>query len=136
VIDEKTYRVGGYQADFDGNAQFDGGFYDEANVAGGRGIMALRGDKTTWDADNKRKNEPLGKNKAELGKLVKKADWNQMILAARGNHMTISINGQLMGELIDNSPKAVKDGVIAFQLHQGHTMTIQVKDVKIKLLTP
>jgi hypothetical protein len=133
VIDEKTYRVGGYQADFDGAAQYDGGFYDEAGVAGNRQIMAPRGVKTIWDADNKKKTTPLDTSKADLAKLVKKGDWNKMILTAKGNAMSINVNGQLMGELIDDSPKAVKDGLIAIQLHAGYTMTILVKDPKIKL---
>jgi hypothetical protein len=135
VINEKIYGVGGYQADFDGNAQYDGGLYDEAGVAGGRGIMANRGNKTIWDALNKRSNEPLDKSKAELSKLIKRGDWNAMVLVAKGNQVTLDINGQRMGELIDNSPSAVKDGVIALQMHAGHTMTIQMKDVKIKLLS-
>jgi len=134
IIDETIYRVGGYQADFDGNCTYDGGFYDEAGVAGGRNIMANRGFKTTWDANNKRQNEPLATGKAELAKLVNKGDWNSMVLTAKGNYMSININGQLMGELIDNSPKAVKEGLLAIQMHAGYTMTIQVKDVKIKLL--
>jgi len=136
ILDEKTYRVGGYQADFDGNAQYDGGFYDEAGVAGKRGIMANRGFKTTWDSANKRTNEPLGFSKAEAAKVVKKGDWNSMVLTVKGNTMRIAINGKLLGELIDNSPKAVHEGVIAFQMHAGYTMTIQFKDVKIKLLEP
>jgi hypothetical protein len=136
VIDEKTYRVGGYQADFDADTQYDGGFYDEASVAGGRGIMANRGDKTVWDASNMRKNEPLGSSKAELRKLVKKGDWNDMILTVNGNTASIQINGQPMGTMVDDSPKALKDGVIAFQMHAGMTMRIMVKDVKMKMLAP
>jgi hypothetical protein len=136
ILDEKTYRVGGYQADFDGNAQYDGGFYDEAGVAGSRGIMANRGFKTTWDSANKRVNEPLGLSKEDLAKAVKKGDWNSMIVAVKGNTMRIALNGQNLGELIDNSPKAVHEGVIAFQMHAGYTMSIQFKDVKIKLLAP
>jgi hypothetical protein len=136
IIDEKTYRVGGYQADFDGNAQFDGGFYDEAGVAGKRNIMANRGFKTTWDSANKRTNEPLGMSKEEAAKTIKKGDWNRMIITAKGNTMRIAINGKILGELVDNSPKAVHEGVIAFQLHSGYTMTIQFKDLKIRLLEP
>jgi Domain of Unknown Function (DUF1080) len=135
-IDEKSYRVGGYQADFDAKGQYDGGFYDEAGVAGKRTVMANCGDKTTWDADNKRKNEPLAKSKAELGQIIKKGDWNAMLLVAKGNYMSITINGELMSELIDDSPKALKDGLIAIQIHQGFTMNIEIKDVKIKLLSP
>src|SRR4051794_23080764 len=36
ILDEKSYKVGGYQADLDVNGQYDGGYYDEAKVAGGR----------------------------------------------------------------------------------------------------
>jgi hypothetical protein len=134
-VDEKIYRVGGYQADFDAAAQYDGGFYDEADVAGKRGIMA-RGNRTILDANNQKKTEPLVKDKGALAKLVKKGDWNSMILTAKGSFMSININGELMSELIDNSPKALKDGLIAIQMHAGYTMIIQVKDVKIKLLAP
>ena len=45
-----------------------------------------------------------------------------------------SINGHLMTDLTDDSPKALKEGVLAFQLHGGFTMDIQFKDVKLKLL--
>jgi putative heme-binding domain-containing protein len=136
ILDEKTYRVGGYQADFDADARYDGGFYDEASVAGGRGIMANRGFKTTWDKENKRNNESLGLSREEVAGAVKKGDWNSMVVTAKGNAMRIAINGKVLGELIDNSPKAVQEGVIAFQMHAGQTMTIQFKDVKIKLLAP
>jgi putative heme-binding domain-containing protein len=137
IIDEKSYKVGGYQADFDVNGQYDGGYYDEAGIAGKRGIFAPRGFKTTWDSDNKKKQESLaaGKNPKELKALIKPVgEWNHYILVADGNHITSNVNGEPMAELIDNSPKALKDGVLAFQIHSGATMTIQFKDVKIKLL--
>jgi hypothetical protein len=137
IIDEAGYKVGGYQADFDVNGQYDGGYYDEAGVAGKRGIFAPRGFKTTWDADNKKRQEPLpsGKNAKDLKSVVKGVgEWNAYVLVANRNHMTSKINGELTAELIDDSPKALKDGVIALQIHSGATMTIQFKDVKIKVL--
>ncbi len=137
ILDEKGYKVGGYQADLDVNGQYDGGYYDEAGVAGKRGIFAPRGFKTTWDSDNKKKQEPLasGKNGKELKSIIKPlGEWNTYVLAANGNHMTSRVNGELMAELIDDSPKALKEGVIALQIHQGATMTIQFKEMKIKLL--
>ena len=136
IIDEKTYRVGGYQADFDGNTQYDGGFYDEAGVAGKRGIMANRGFTTTWDSANKRSKQPLGLSKQEAAKMINRGDWNSMVVTAEGNTMRIAINGKVLGELIDDSPKAVHEGVIAFQMHAGFTMSVQFKDGKIKLLEP
>ena len=134
VLDPKTFRVGGYQADFDAQGGYDGTIYDEAGVAGGRGTMSNRGEKTTWDADNKRQNEKLAESGADLKKAIKVGDWNDVVLVAKGNHITYSINGHLMTDLTDDSPKALKEGVLAFQLHAGYTMDIQFKDVKLKLL--
>ncbi len=134
VIDPKTDRVGGYQADCDAQAGYDGSIYDEAGVAGGRGTMSNRGEKTVWDADNKRHNEKLSESNAELKKHIKVGDWNDVVLTAKGHHITYSINGHLMTDLTDDSPKALKQGVLALQLHAGFTMEVQFKDVKIKLL--
>jgi len=134
VLDPKTFRVGGYQADFDGKGGYDGSIYDEAGVAGDRRTMSNRGDKTTWDDSNKRHNDKLDTGGEDLKKYIKVGDWNDVVLVAKGNHITFQINGHLMTDLTDDSPKALKEGVLALQLHQGYTMDIQFKDVKIKLL--
>jgi hypothetical protein len=134
LLDPRTYKVGGYQADFDAKAGYDGSIYDEAGVAGGRGTMSNRGEKTVWDAETKRTSEKLGGGNAELKKAIKIGDWNDVVLVAKGNYITYTINGQLMTDLTDDSPKALKEGVLAFQLHKGYTMEIQFKDVKIKML--
>jgi hypothetical protein len=133
LLDPKSFRVGGYQADFDGQGGYDGSIYDEAGVAGGRGTMSSRGEKTVWDAENKRHNEKLGESADTLKKALKIGDWNDVVLVAKGNHITYSINGHVTTDLTDDSPKALKEGVLALQLHAGYTMEIQFKDVKIKL---
>jgi hypothetical protein len=132
VLDEKAYRVGGYQADFDAKGGYDGSIYDEAGVAGGRGTMSNRGEKTVWDADTKRHDEKLSDE--DLKKYIKAGDWNDCVVIAKGNHITYTINGHLMTDLTDDSPKALKDGVIALQCHAGFTMEVLFKDLKIKLL--
>ena len=78
------------------------------------------------------KNEKLGEK--DLKKVIKVGDWNDVVLRAEGNHITYSINGELMTDLIDESPKVLKEGVLALQCHAGFTMDIQFKDIKIKLL--
>ena len=70
-----------------------------------------------------------------MKKLIKKGDWNDVVLVAKGNHVTYTINGHLMTDLTDDSPKALKDGVIALQLHAGFVMDIQFKDIEIKDLS-
>ena len=134
LLDPKTFRVGGYQADFDAKGGYDGSIYDEASVVGGRGTMSNRGDKTSWDAENKRHNEKLPQDNAALKKLLHIGDWNDVVLVAQGNHVTYTINGHLMTELTDESPKAMKEGILALQCHAGFTMEIQFKDIKIKFL--
>jgi hypothetical protein len=95
--------------------------------------MSTRGEKTAWDKDNKRTNVPLT-DAADLKKYINVGDWNDVVLVAKGNHITYTINGHLMTDLTDDSPKALKEGVLALQLHAGYTMDIQFKDIKIKLL--
>jgi hypothetical protein len=124
----KTLRVGGYQADMDGKRGYDGTIYDEAGVAGGRATMSNRGEKTTWSAENKRSSEKLPESNQQLKKYILANDWNDVVLVADGPHITYTINGHLMTELTDNSPKALKDGLLALQLHQGFAMEIPIKD--------
>ena len=97
--------------------------------------MSNRGEKTVWDAENKRTNTPLEKSNAEIAAKIKPVgEWNEVVVIADGNHITYSINGQVTTEMTDNSPKACKNGVIGIQMHGGHTMTLQFKDIKIKML--
>lgn len=131
----KMLHVGGYQADIDAGNSFTGIIYDEGGVAGGRGIMSKRGEKTVWDEKNVRSSTPLDKNDAEIKKSIKPCgEWNECVVNADGNHIVYSINGQVTTELTDNSPKACKNGVIGLQMHGGFTMTIQFKDIRIKIL--
>jgi len=134
VLDSNTYRVGGYQADFDAEVEYDGSIYDEAGVAGNRGTLSNRGDKTIWDAQYKRHIEPLGESSPDLKKSIKPGEWNDVRLVANGNHVVYSINGRVMTDLVDHSPAALREGVLALQLHAGFTMDVRFKDVRIKPL--
>jgi hypothetical protein len=134
VVNAKQSQLGGYQADCDAGRGYDGTIYDEQGVAGGRGTMSNRGEKTLWTAENKRENSPLAESNQELQKLIKVNDWNDVVLVAQGNHVTYTINGHLMTEMTDESPKALTEGRIGLQLHAGFVMDVQYKDMKIKTL--
>jgi len=133
ILDQETYRVGGYQADIDATGRFDGSLYDEAGVVGGRGTLSDRGDRTTWNAENQRDAMKISDSQ-ELLKVIHIGDWNDVILVARGNHITYSINGRVMTELIDDSPNAAREGILALQLHEGFTMDVQFKEGKVRKL--
>lgn len=126
-------RVGGYQADFEAGTTYSGILYDEGGVAGGRGVMCARGEKVKWTAENKK--EVTGKTEktsAELQATIKKEDWNEYIIVAKGGKITHSINGNVTADITDESPKMVKSGVLALQIHVGPPMTVQFKNVRIK----
>ena len=136
VIDRPDMlHAGGYQADIDAKNNYTGIIYCEGAAAGGRGIMSNRGEKTLWDENNKRSSTKLEKTGDELKKAIKaQGGWNDCVVVANGTRITYTINGVLMTDMTDNSPKGRKDGVIALQMHAGFDMTIQFKDFKIKML--
>jgi hypothetical protein len=134
IINPKQSQLGGYQADCDAVRGYDGSIYDEQGVAGKRGTMSNRGDKTVWTPENKRENTPLSETKEQLKEAIKLGDWNDVVLVVNGNHVTYTINGHLMTDLTDNSPHAVSDGMIGLQMHHGFVMTVQFKDLQLKVL--
>lgn len=135
VLDPKTFRVGGYQGDFEAGKTFSGILYDEGGVAGGRGIMANRGERVTYGAGaDDKKVEKLPMSSADLQAKIKPEDWNEYTIIAHGNHLTHKINGNTTAECVDGSDKAVKSGVLALQLHAGPPMQVQFRNIRMKKL--
>jgi hypothetical protein len=128
------WRIGGYQADFESGDRYSGICYGEAF----RGILSLRGQKTTLSLNDKgklqKKSETFGDTN-EIGKAVKKKEWNSYRIVADGFHFTHYINGVKTTELIDNDEKSRRaDGLLALQLHAGPPMNVQFKNIKVKHL--
>jgi hypothetical protein len=122
--------VAGYQADIvdDKENRFTGILYEER----GRGILAERGQKVTIDENGEKKVEAMG-DAEELGKAIKKGEWNEYLIIARGDHLVQKINGRIMVDLTDKQTgKAAREGVLAFQIHQGPPMVVQFKEVRLK----
>jgi hypothetical protein len=67
--------------------------------------------------------------------LVKKGDWNEFVITAKGSHVTIDFNGTRIIDRVD--PKFDKEGIIALQLHVVDTpMEVRFKDLEIQELAP
>jgi hypothetical protein len=126
------WRIGGYQADLEAGDKFSGICYGE----GFRGILSMRGQKTTLTVDDKGKLKKDAKqfgDSAEIGKAVKKGKWNQYRITAKGFQFTHYINGVKTTELIDNDEKTRrKDGLLALQLHAGPPMKVYFKNIVLK----
>jgi hypothetical protein len=128
------WRIGGYQADFESGDRYSGICYGEAF----RGILSLRGQKTILSLNDKgklqKKSETFGDTN-EIGKAVRKKEWNSYRIVADGFHFTHYINGVKTTELIDNDEKNRRaDGLLALQLHAGPPMNVQFKNIKVKHL--
>ena len=126
------WRIGGYQADFEAGDRYSGICYGE----GFRGILSDRGFHTTLTIDDNgklKKNAKKFGDSKEIGKAVKKGDWNTYRITAKGYHFTHYINDVKTTELTDNDEKTRRaDGVLALQLHAGSPMKVSFRKIYIK----
>jgi hypothetical protein len=123
-----TYVIGGYQPDLS-NDNWTGVMYEER----GRGMLALRGETAVIAPDGTR-TVARWADGAELLKEVNLRGWNDYHITARGPHIVVRVNGLRMSEIIDLGPEARLDGLLAFQLHAGAPMRIEIKDVELRRL--
>ena len=129
--DKGKWVVNGYQADIDSTGRYMGILYEE----GGRGILAERGTTVVIPAGGKpqvQKENRAGEAKEILAKL-KKDDWNDYEITAKGNHLVQKINGLVTVDVTDeDEAKRAMKGILALQLHAGPPMAVRFKDVMLK----
>ena len=131
VIDPSYWVVGGYQADMEAGPNYTGILYEERF----RGIMALRGEKVVWTADDKKQVVGSVGSAADIEASLKKGDWNDYVIIAKGNHLQQFVNGKQTVDVTDNcEAKRAMSGILALQLHAGAPMMVQFKDIRLKTL--
>ena len=102
---------------------------------GKRGRMCLVGEKATWGEDGKKKVTDTLIDAAGYRKLFKLDDWNDVVIIAKGNHLQHYLNDTLILDCTDNHPQqALREGILALQLHAGGPMWAEFKDIRIKHL--
>lgn len=126
--------ISGYQADFEAGDTYSGILYEER----GRGILAKRGEKTVIkpaaDGAKKATVEVTGTvgESAAIQAAIKKEDWNEYRIVAKGNHVQHFINGMQTIDVTDeDSANAPKEGLLALQIHAGPPMVVQFKNFKL-----
>jgi hypothetical protein len=125
------YALKGYQADIDGANQYTGQNYEER----GRGFLAMRGQKVILKSDEKPVITGSVGDSDSLKALIKKGDWNEIHIIARGNKMQHFINGVLMSEAVDEDTANRKSsGLLGMQVHVMPQMKVEYRNILLKKL--
>lgn len=132
------FGLKGYQADIDGDNSYTGQNYEER----GRSTLAYRGQKVSIpfvkDAQSKNNAWSAMQVDSTLGnrdslKINFKDGWNECRLVIKGNHLQHYINGILMSDVTDNDTANRKmTGLLGLQLHAGHIMKVEFRNMRIK----
>ena len=64
--------------------------------------------------------------------LARSGGWNDFVITAKGDHVTIELNGTKVIDRTDD--KFQRSGIIALQIHAGPPMEVRFKDIAIKTL--
>jgi type 1 glutamine amidotransferase len=125
------WTVGGYQADFEAGDKYSGILYGERY----RGILCLRGEKTVIGADHKPKKVGDVGDTKELQSKIRKEDWNEYHIIAKGHTLLHRINGHVTAECTDEDvEQRRRSGILALQLHTGPPMKVQFRNLRLKRL--
>ena len=135
-LDERNkWRMRGYQHEIRNEVKLpsvSGFIYDEGGLAGGRGRTCLVGEKAVTDENGEKEVTGTLITQEEFEKLFKLDEWNDVVIIAEGNHLRHFLNGRLILDFTDNHPKALSEGLLAFQLHAGRPMWVAFRDVRFR----
>ena len=129
----EKFRMGGYQGDFDGAAQYSGIMYGE-NL---RGILANLGTVSRVTPEGKIEEVARFATPEQIRENVKIEDWNHYEISAKGFVFVHKINGKVTSVFVDEDSDQVrrKSGVLGWQLHvTSDGMKVEVKNIYLKKL--
>ncbi len=105
------HEVSGYQADM--GTGWWGALYDES----------------------RRKKVLVGPDQAKMKEVVKSGDWNDYVVRAEGNHITLSLNGVPTVDYTETDPAIERSGLVCVQIHGGPPSEAWYKDITLANLT-
>ena len=107
-----------------------GFIYDEG---GKRGRICNVGEKAEWTAKGKQVTGQLI-DAAGFEKLFRLGDWNDVRIVAEGNHIRHYLNGTQILDFTDDDTHALRQGVLALQLHAGAPMWAEYRGIRMRPL--
>ena len=122
----------GLQCDMGPGKHHNAKLYDEH---GKRGFICTAGQKVTISADRKKEVVSSDAATPKFADGLDDKEWHDYVIIAKGHHLQRLIDGHLIIDCTDEDKEhAALTGVLGFQIHAGHPMTGQFKDVEIKRL--
>ena len=128
---KNPWVVRGYQHELRNESQMpnvSGFIYDEG---GKRGRICLVGERAEM-ADGEKKVTGQLIDADTFAKLFKLDDWNEVRIVAQGDRIRHYMNGTLTLDFTDAPDLALREGILALQLHQGKPMWVEFKDVAVR----
>ena len=100
----------------------------------GRGRICLVGEKAMIGKDGKKEVTETLIDAEGFKKLFNLDGWNDVVIVAKGNHIQHYLNDRLILDFTDSDELALREGILALQLHAGKPMWVEFKDIRIKHL--
>ncbi len=82
--------------------------------------------------DESRRNRILMKPSSAALAAIRKDGWNDYVITARGDRITLDINGVRSLEWHETESGIARSGLIALQVHGGPPLEVQFKNIRIK----
>jgi hypothetical protein len=130
---KNSWVVRGYQHEIRNETKLPnvaGFIYDEG---GKRGRICQVGEKAEWTAKGKQVTGQLI-DAAGFEKLFRLDDWNDVRIVAEGNHIRHYLNGTQILDFTDDDTHALRQGVLALQLHAGAPMWAEYRTIRVRPL--
>ncbi len=99
--------------------------------------MGFAGPRPIWGSlyDESRRRDFLAHGDAvEVGKALKKDDWNSFIIRCEGPHIQIWLNGVATVNYTEKADDIARCGIIALQIHGGEPAVASYRNIRIREL--
>ena len=126
--------VRGYQHEVRNELDFPdvaGFIYDEG---GKRGRICLVGERARW-ADGAKRVEGRLVDEEAWKALFRLDEFNDVVIRAEGPRIRHYLNDRLILDFTDDAALALREGVLALQLHAGRPMWAEFRDIRLRELS-
>jgi hypothetical protein len=125
------HEVGGYQYNIQPSRSGTTAVLEEMKNGRG-GHLAGIGQKVHLLDKNIRKTTGTTGDQKAINASLDPKGWNELTIRAEGPRLRHWLNGHLAIDVIDDDLRAAQRGLIAFQLHSGPPMKIELKEIRLQ----